>query len=747
MATSAQLAEKQRHEIPSSSQPSTSLAGAATSAQLSEKARNTRLPPALPPRVVSTQAPPPYTEDDAGRIGRSATISEQWRSHDPRSSSAHSLVPSESARQGRRTLLLVFIHGFMGNETSFQSFPAHIHNLLTITVSDSHLVHTKIYPRYKSRKNINFARDDFSKWLEPHEGSNTDVVLLGHSMGGILGTEVAMLRPFPPVVGKPLRHRILGTINFDTPFLGMHPGVIGAGLGSIFRPAPEQGGVKSPGSSNGGANTPLASSQTSISSQGYAPSMVDSDTASQISLVQSVTSPTANTPPNDSFFNPPFPNDIRLPERKGLSNLLHFINKHSDGLTSATKNLVMSHIEFGGVMADYTGLKIRYENIRSLEDVDNITRSPGQNHSPRDRRVRFINYYTASTGRPKPPKTPPTRPAEVPEEGDDRRSRKATLDGLRLNPLDGRSPSQTPSISVEEHAGGTITPRPLDEPVGASPSEEQITSPGENSGLGDDSLVDQIEHIGEDSGVQDDLGAPPEMQHVDYIPIDESEAEELLAVARTATSQDLGKEVKLMSSDPPLPPLPDAPIEPEPINLDLYTDKDSRKIAEKEYKRFTKAYQQAVKDRENAVKDRRKLIEKREKKTRQEQERQLKADEKQRLKEEKEGEKKKAAAAATAAKAKGKENERKASDTSSMQDDKPKRDKKFCMLPPKYGGQIDKCWVRIYMEGVDEVGAHCGLFFPGPQYESLVGNVGARIGKWVGEDATRRAITEAEMAD
>ena len=48
------------------------------------------------------------------------------------------------------------------------------------------------------------------------------------------------------------------------------------------------------------------------------------------------------------------------------------------------------------------------------------------------------------------------------------------------------------------------------------------------------------------------------------------------------------------------------------------------------------------------------------------------------------------------------------------------------------------------MDGVDEVGAHCGLFFPGPHYESLVGDVGARIEEWVKEDATRRVILEGE---
>jgi hypothetical protein len=161
-ATSLQLEEKRRNEfISSSEQPP--FAGAATSGQMAEKARNAVAVPPLPPRTISTQppAPPPYTADDQKR---SELIAEQWRSNDPRSSSTHSLVPIESARDGRRTLLLVFIHGFMGNETSFQSFPAHLHNLLTITLAETHVVHTKIYPRYRSRKNINFARDDFSTW-------------------------------------------------------------------------------------------------------------------------------------------------------------------------------------------------------------------------------------------------------------------------------------------------------------------------------------------------------------------------------------------------------------------------------------------------------------------------------------------------------------------------------------------------------------------------------------------------------
>lgn len=52
----------------------------------------------------------------------------------------------------------------MGNETSFQSFPAHVHNAVTVSLAETHDVHTKIYPKYKSRKHIEFARDAFAEW-------------------------------------------------------------------------------------------------------------------------------------------------------------------------------------------------------------------------------------------------------------------------------------------------------------------------------------------------------------------------------------------------------------------------------------------------------------------------------------------------------------------------------------------------------------------------------------------------------
>jgi hypothetical protein len=124
-------------------------------------------PPPLPPRPVDSstssllEPPPPHGK--AKESYHTQLIDQLWFTQDPRSSSTQSLVPTEKAK-GKRTLLLIYIHGFLGNETSFRSFPAHVHNLVSFSLATTHIVHTKVYPRYKSRRAIEHARDDFSDW-------------------------------------------------------------------------------------------------------------------------------------------------------------------------------------------------------------------------------------------------------------------------------------------------------------------------------------------------------------------------------------------------------------------------------------------------------------------------------------------------------------------------------------------------------------------------------------------------------
>lgn len=97
--------------------------------------------------VISNQGPPPLPpRKDA-------------------SSSTVSLGSLGIPQDGRRKLLLIYIHGFMGAEDSFRAFPAHVHNLVSNALADSHVVYSKIYPRYKSRRAMAAARDDFSEWF------------------------------------------------------------------------------------------------------------------------------------------------------------------------------------------------------------------------------------------------------------------------------------------------------------------------------------------------------------------------------------------------------------------------------------------------------------------------------------------------------------------------------------------------------------------------------------------------------
>jgi pimeloyl-ACP methyl ester carboxylesterase len=686
-------------------------------------------PPPLPPRPASVAS---TDSDDSPitRYSRSDTIhltpftsSKQNNPYsvsfeDPRTSSTQSLHPVESAGPNRRTLLIIYIHGFLGNETSFKSFPAHIHNVLSTTLSETHVVHSKIYPRYKSRKNISFARDDFSKWLAPHESPSTDVILVGHSLGGILAAEVALI---PASTGEyEHRHRLLGILSVDVPFLGMHPGVVSTGIASLFRsPPPEQDEAVSDPTS------PSAFSDVSA----------DSD-------------------PN---FNPAFKNDIHLANRKGkLNRAWYFWNKHWGELGKATQSYVTSHLEFGGCLADYAGLHRRYDAVRALEDVDEYAHARAQNGKWL-RRVRFVNYYSASTGRIKE-REPSPKPEEVQK-----------MQNLTLTPSSATrsglsTPARTPSprISIEEHRDGQIIQKALEEP----PEDE----------------TEDLEKL-----------EPEAMRDDDDVEGNKSGAQSLSLATTASTHTDPSlTSLSTTTSAPTFPPLDPLPPAPPPFDLSTYPSDDPAtiKLAQKEHERSIKAHERLKKDREKTLRDREKLVQKHQKAV-------AKQKEKERVRLEKEQNKRNmtlnkedwdqyvadstaqrerqatsgsgavpagsttlnttstSQAAQDAAEAWAEyrssnlpapsEQPSQLSQQGQMKPPPKQRDRKFCTLPKKDShGQRDKTWIRVYMQGIDEVVAHTSMFNPNNGvYEKLVGGVCERIEGWVGEDATRRAVLEA----
>lgn len=236
-------------------------------------------------------------------------------------------------------------------------------------------------------------------------------------MGGLMTTE-AILIPATSGGSSPLKHRILGTISFDTPFLGMHPGIIKAGLGSFFRSDSSPPGT--PGAGAESANVP-----------------------SQLM---------------DPNYNPAFFNDTRLPMRSAWRGVAHFVNKHSGNLKSATKQLVTSHIDFGRCMGDYDGLKVRYCRVRMLEEEDSKKREtviPGSATPPR---VRFINYYTVSNGRPRRPKSPADDGSRTPVANG-----VAELEGDAPQFPAHSRPSEKPPVVVVEESDGSSTISDIDD--------------------------------------------------------------------------------------------------------------------------------------------------------------------------------------------------------------------------------------------------------------------------------------------
>ncbi|EUC41325.1 hypothetical protein COCMIDRAFT_8931 [Bipolaris oryzae ATCC 44560] len=676
-------------------------------------------------------------------------------SKDPRSSSTQSLVPDPALEDsGRRRLLLIYIHGFMGDETSFRSFPAHVHNLVTVTLADSHVVHTKVYPRYKSRDSLQIARDNFSAWLAPHEDPWTDIILVGHSMGGLLAADIALA----------FRHRIIGVLNFDVPFLGMHPGIIKAGLGSIFNaPPPPQDAI-----------------------------IEDPSPAQRPSRINTLFNPK----PNDPNYNPSFANDVHLPNRKGWENSLHWLTKHyKDGLAEATKGLVKSHLEFGGAMADYKELKERYARIRALEEDDEAKRKSSHPMMPSVPRVRFINYYTVSTGRAKKPNPSCAQRPKSPSP----------------------SPSHPSSLQFHHQDSGTSLSHYHSTPTN---QQESIRSPSVTSS---DAELAHV-HPGP-------IASPPPTS------IGGQEDGQALESNHSHTQQ---------NGPPDLPEIPPIPQEPPFVDLVRFSDKAQRKVAEKEYEQALKEYQRAVKARNKIINERTKLEEKwekeqrkAEKKRQQEQERNYKEQEKaeqkrheeernmSREERQRQKEREQRQAEAEQREKEARQRQREADlrqgitpapetpeavpaivgieeDVSALHLDQPgphrgpyghyefstsrimnqappdsrnesmytlsttdshdshsshpprtdsdtsvpvkrKKLKKFCMLPPKDGdGNKDPTWIPVFMENMDEVTAHTSLFFLNETYERLVGEAGARIEEWVREVDTMRLIQDMQ---
>ncbi|KAJ1654716.1 hypothetical protein IWQ61_005398 [Dispira simplex] len=143
------------------------------------------------------------------------------------------------------TLLLVFIHGFRGDDFTFKDFPERLRTVLTNSVQALD-VESIVYPQYRTQGELHEATIAFCNWLvstaqdrRQAQGPNGRilVILVGHSMGGLLAADAVLhfhnkLHLTSDTVMtsssdlRDLDAVVLGLVAYDTPFYGLNPSLI-----------------------------------------------------------------------------------------------------------------------------------------------------------------------------------------------------------------------------------------------------------------------------------------------------------------------------------------------------------------------------------------------------------------------------------------------------------------------------------------------------------------------------------------
>ncbi|CUS12363.1 unnamed protein product [Tuber aestivum] len=157
----------------------------------------------------------------------------------------------------KKTLLLCFIHGFKGDDDTFDRFPFDLKALVGHALPQLN-IESVVYPRYETRGDLTACVANFREWLQtrvidlevtagtqsPTVDPSVRTVLVTHSMGGIIAANTLLSILDDQVVKSDGNHPekfmfpyIQGILAFDTPYLGLSPAVFAHGADTNLKTA------------------------------------------------------------------------------------------------------------------------------------------------------------------------------------------------------------------------------------------------------------------------------------------------------------------------------------------------------------------------------------------------------------------------------------------------------------------------------------------------------------------------------
>lgn len=166
-------------------------------------------------------------------------LQDQLRSFEPKLNLKEGLGKALTKSLPKDILLVIFIHGFRGTDTTFVDFPARLQHVLSETI-DNVVAECIVFPAYETKGELNEAVVRLADWLTTltvqREAANghgdgggagkAKIILCGHSMGGLLAADTLLaIANSRPDKEAPFWPRIIACIAFDTPYFGLHPSV------------------------------------------------------------------------------------------------------------------------------------------------------------------------------------------------------------------------------------------------------------------------------------------------------------------------------------------------------------------------------------------------------------------------------------------------------------------------------------------------------------------------------------------